>query len=138
MKSAIIGLAALLGMAASAYAMEPAKVMVTWDGTVKVLSFGVSSAGWVAASATGAPSSVLHYMAPEQVNGEKLDACSNLFTWGAILYEMVTDQKAFDGVDADEVRHKILHEMPVSPALISRPSSVRKVAGRGTVPILDL
>ena len=101
------------------FSLEPAKVMVTWDGTVKVLSFGVSSAGWVAASATGAPSSVLHYMAPEQVSGEKLDACSNLFTWGAILYEMVTDQKAFDGVDADEVRHKILHEMPVSPALVN-------------------
>jgi eukaryotic-like serine/threonine-protein kinase len=101
------------------FSLEPAKVMVTWDGTVKVLSFGVSSAGWVAASAMGAPSSVLHYMAPEQVSGEKLNACSNLFTWGAILYEMVTDQKAFDGVDADEVRHKILNEMPVSPALVN-------------------
>jgi serine/threonine-protein kinase len=99
--------------------LEPSKVMVTWDGTVKVLSFGISSTGWVAATATGAPQTVLHYMSPEQIQGEGLDARSNLFSWGAILYEMVTDQKAFDGADADEVRHKIANEMPVSPALVN-------------------
>jgi serine/threonine protein kinase len=58
-------------------------------------------------------------MSPEQVGGEKLDARSNLFTWGAMLYEMVTDQKAFDGADADVVRQKILEEMPVSPAILN-------------------
>jgi eukaryotic-like serine/threonine-protein kinase len=99
--------------------IEPAKVMVTWDGTVKILSFGISSTGWVAATATGAPQPVLHYMSPEQIHGEGLDARSNLFSWGAILYEMVTDQRAFDGADADEVRHKIVNEMPVSPAIVN-------------------
>jgi eukaryotic-like serine/threonine-protein kinase len=99
--------------------LEPSKVMVTWDGTVKVLSFGISSTGWVAATATGVPQQVLHYMSPEQVQGEGLDARSNLFSWGAILYEMVTDQKAFDGADADEVRTKITSEMPVSPAILN-------------------
>jgi serine/threonine protein kinase len=99
--------------------LEPSKVMVTWDGTVKILSFGISSTGWVAATVTGAPRPVLHYMSPEQVQGEGLDARSNLFSWGAILYEMVTDQKAFDGSDADEVRHKIANEMPVSPAIVN-------------------
>jgi serine/threonine protein kinase len=95
--------------------LEPAKVMVTWDGTVKILSFGISSTGYVAAGATGAPPSVLHYMSPEQVRGETLDARSNLFTWGAMLYEMVSDRKAFDGTDADVVRQKILEEMPTPP-----------------------
>ena len=101
------------------FSLEPAKVMVTWDGTVKILSFGISSTGYVAAQATGAPPSVLYYMSPEQVGGEQLDARSNLFTWGAALYEMVTDQKAFDGADADVVRQKILEEMPVSPAILN-------------------
>src|SRR6201982_1872110 len=41
------------------YSLEPAKVMVTWDGTVKILSFGISSTGYVAAQASGAPPSVL-------------------------------------------------------------------------------
>jgi len=101
------------------FSLEPAKVMVTWDGTVKILSFGISSTGYVAATATGVPPSVLYYMSPEQVAGEALDARANLFTWGAMLYEMVTDQKAFDGADADVVRQKILDEMPVTPAILN-------------------
>ena len=101
------------------YSLEPSKVMVTWDGTVKVLSLGISTTGWVAATATGAPQPVLHYMSPEQIQGDGLDARSNLFSWGAMLYEMVTDRKAFDGADADEVRRKIAGEMPVSPALVN-------------------
>src|ERR1700745_1710117 len=83
------------------HSLEPAKVMVTWDGTVKILSFGISSTGYMAAVAAGAPPNVLYYMSPEQVGGEPIDARSNLFTWGTILYEMVTDQKAFAGADAD-------------------------------------
>src|SRR5215472_8096284 len=63
------------------YSLEPAKVMVTWDGTVKLLSFGISSAGFVAAQAAGFPPPALYYMSPEQVRGEKVDARSNLFTW---------------------------------------------------------
>src|SRR5919198_2024274 len=99
--------------------LEPAKVMVTWDGTVKVLSFGISSIGWIAAGATGTPPSILCYMSPEQVRGEQLDARSNLFTWGAILYEMITDQRPFDAADAEEVRQKILNEMPAAPAILN-------------------
>jgi serine/threonine protein kinase len=101
------------------FSLEPAKVMVTWDGTVKILSLGISSTGYAAAGATGAPPAVLYYMSPEQIRGETLDARSNLFTWGAVLYEMVTDQKAFDGDDADVVRQKILEQMPVSPAILN-------------------
>jgi len=101
------------------FSLEPAKIMVTWDGTVKILSFGISSTGYAAAGATGVPPSVLYYMSPEQVRGEQLDARSNLFTWGAMLYEMVTDQKAFEGADADTVRRMILEAMPVPPALLN-------------------
>jgi eukaryotic-like serine/threonine-protein kinase len=101
------------------YSLEPAKVMVTWDGTVKILSFGISSTGSMAAVASGAPQNALYYMSPEQISGDPVDARSNLFSWGAILYEMVTDQKAFGGDDADAVRQKILQEMPVAPALVN-------------------
>ena len=101
------------------YSLEPSKVMVTWDGTVKILSFGISSTGFVTAVATGAPQAPLYYMSPEQVSGEKIDARSNLFTWGAMLYEMVTDQKAFPGDDADAVRQKILGEMPAPPSSLN-------------------
>jgi hypothetical protein len=101
------------------YSLEPAKVMVTWDGTVKILSFGISSGGYAAAQAAGFPPTVLYYMSPEQVRGEPLDARSNLFTWGAMLYEMVTDQKAFPGEDADLVRQKIIEGIPIPPAQLN-------------------
>jgi len=98
------------------YSLEPAKVMVTWDGTVKVLGFGISKIGSLAAQAAGTPPAVLHYMSPEQLRGDPVDARSNMFSWGAVLYEMVTEHKAFDGEDADAVRQKILEETPVPPA----------------------
>ena len=100
------------------YSLEPAKVMVSWDGTVKVLGFGISGIGATAAHAIGAPPEVLHYMSPEQVSGEPLDGRSNLFSLGAMLYEMVTDRKAFGGADAQQVREQILNSMPVPPVMI--------------------
>src|ERR1700691_8856 len=85
------------------YSLEPSKIMCGWDGTVRVLGFGVSSVGKFAAQMPGIPS-LLHYMSPEQVRGENIDARSNLFSLGALFYAMVTDRKAFDGEDGECLR----------------------------------
>jgi len=98
--------------------LEPGKILVSWDGTVKVLGFGISAMGAHAAQASGGAPEALHYMSPEQVRGEPLDARSNLFSLGAILYEMVTDRKAFGGEDAEQLRQEIAVGMPVAPAQI--------------------
>jgi len=97
------------------YSLEPAKIMVQWDGTVKILSFGTSMMGAHAAQAQGAAPEVVHYMSPEQLRGDPLDARSNFFSLAAILYEMVTERKAFQGDDADQVRQSILEMTPVAP-----------------------
>jgi eukaryotic-like serine/threonine-protein kinase len=97
------------------YTLEPAKIMVAWDGTVKVLGFGISTMSAFAAQASGAPPEVLHYMSPEQLQGDLLDPRSNIFSLGAILYEMVTERKAFQGNDGAEVRQQIVEGNPVSP-----------------------
>jgi eukaryotic-like serine/threonine-protein kinase len=97
------------------YTLEPAKIMVAWDGTVKILAFGISTMSAFAAQASGAPPEVLHYMSPEQLQGDPLDARSNLFSLGAILYEMVAERKAFPGSDAAEVRQRIAEANPVAP-----------------------
>ena len=102
------------------YGLEPAKIMVQWDGIVKILGFGVSSTGHYAAQASGKPPQILHYMSPEQVKGDPVDARSNVFSLGAILYEMVTERKAFDGEAADHVRQAILEAAPVSVSQINR------------------
>src|ERR1700686_3716172 len=100
------------------FSLEPAKIMCGWDGTVRILGYGVSSVGKFTEQMPGVPS-LLHYMSPEQVRGENIDARSNLFSLGAIFYEMVTDRKAFDGEDADFLRRSIVEGLPVSPVLVN-------------------
>ena len=102
------------------FSLEPAKIMVQWDGMVKVLGFGVSRMGAHAVQASGPAPEVLHYMSPEQLRGESMDARSNLFSRGAILYEMVTERKAFDGEDSEQVRQSIMEMTPVAPDQINR------------------
>jgi eukaryotic-like serine/threonine-protein kinase len=102
------------------YGLEPAKIMVQWDGIVKILGFGVSSTGQFAAQANGKPAQILHYMSPEQLKGDPVDARSNLFSLGAILYEMVTERKAFDGEDAGQLRQAILESTPTPIDEINR------------------
>src|SRR3984893_6476781 len=96
------------------YSLEPSKIMCGWDGTVRVLGFGVSSVGKFAAQMPGVPS-ILHYMSPEQIRGEAIDARSNLFSLGALFYEMVTDRKAFEREDPESLRQSILESTPVPP-----------------------
>ncbi len=94
--------------------LEPAKVMVQWDGLVKVLGFGISSMNSGTADAASVPDT-LHYASPEKLRGETCDHRSALFSLGAILYEMATDQRAFPGETADQVREVILEKTPPLP-----------------------
>jgi eukaryotic-like serine/threonine-protein kinase len=102
------------------HSLEPAKIMVAWDGTVKILGFGISNMSAFAAQASGTPPGVLHYMSPEQLRGDPVAAPSNIFSLGAIFYEMVTERKAFQGDDADQLRQSILEMTPVAPDQINR------------------
>jgi eukaryotic-like serine/threonine-protein kinase len=94
--------------------LEPAKIMVQWDGVVKVLGFGISSMNGIAGTAADVPE-ILHYVSPEQMRGEATDHRSAIFSLGVILYEMATDQKAFAGETADQVRAAILESTPAAP-----------------------
>jgi Serine/threonine protein kinase len=97
--------------------LEPAKAMVGWDGVVKLLGFGIASMNALAAENSAVPE-VLHYASPEQVRGEPADHRSALFSLGAILYEMATEQKAFAGETPDEVRAAILEQTPAKPRIL--------------------
>ena len=101
------------------YSLEPAKIMCGWDGTVKILGFGVSSVGNFAhVLAEGLPPT-LHYMSPEQVQGLPMDGRTNLYSLGAMFYEMVTEQKPFDGDGIEAVRQSIVENMPVPPVQVN-------------------
>jgi serine/threonine protein kinase len=97
------------------YSLEPSKIMCGWDGTVKILSFGVSSVGNFAPQTTDGVPSILYSMSPEQVRGEEITAQSNLYSLGAMFYEMVTDRRAFSGATVDVVCQSILETIPELP-----------------------
>jgi serine/threonine protein kinase len=102
------------------YSLEPSKIMVTWDGTVKVLSYGVSCMSTFCCQVQGLAPQIVHYMAPEQMQGEPMDSRSNIFSLGAILYEMLTERKAFPGANVDEIRAQVLQKMPSPPDQVNR------------------
>jgi hypothetical protein len=96
------------------YSLEPAKIMCGWDGTVRVLGFGVSSIGKFSGQLPGV-SPILHYMSPEQMRGGLIDSRSNIFSLGALFYAMVTERQAFDGADFEALRTCVLEGAPVPP-----------------------
>jgi serine/threonine protein kinase len=101
------------------HSLEPSKIMVQWDGLCKILGYGISSMSLISAETGNGLGRLLPYASPEQVRGDSIDLRSNLFTWGAVLYEMVTDRRAFDAADPVELATQIADQMPPSPSSIN-------------------
>lgn len=102
--------------------LKPENIMVGFDGSVKVLDFGLakiipsSGSREESASALSVPGRVMGtiaYMSPEQIQGEEIDHRSDLFSFGTILYEMLTGRRAWRGMSSVDRMHAILHDEPV-------------------------
>jgi len=99
--------------------LEPAKIMVQWDGMVKILGYGISNMSLIEAEAGRGLGRLMPYCSPEQIRGEAIDLRSNLFTLGAILYEMVVGRQAFDAADPVALVSQIENEMPAIPSAVN-------------------
>ena len=112
------GLAAAHALGVIHRDIKPANILLPRRGRVKVADFGISRLDASAMTGTGTVVGTPGYMSPEQCRGEAADARSDLFSTGAVLYELVTGQRPFPGRQPHEVWHKLLHEEPPDPAAL--------------------
>ncbi|MGA7574550.1 MAG: PEGA domain-containing protein [Terriglobales bacterium] len=99
--------------------LEPAKIMVQWDGMVKILGYGISNMSLIEAESGKGLGRLMPYCSPEQIRGEAIDLRSNIFSLGTILYEMLAGRPAFDAADPVALVNQVENEMPPSPASVN-------------------
>ena len=127
--------------------LKPANIMVTEKGLVKVLDFGLAKlteadSGYEGETLTdrgdaprteqGAILGTVAYMSPEQAEGKKIDARSDIFSFGSVLYEMITGRRAFRGETRVSTLSAILKEdpQPISTIVEDSPRELERIVAR--------
>jgi serine/threonine protein kinase/tetratricopeptide (TPR) repeat protein len=110
--------------------LKPGNLMITQGGRLKILDFGLAkllpskhdfgvTQSISSNASTGTVSGTVPYMSPEQLRGEAVDARSDLYAAGAVLYEMATGQRPFPQTHAPTLMGAILHETPARPVTLN-------------------
>ncbi len=95
--------------------IKPSNIMLTEDRRVKVMDFGIAKLPSLSMTVTGMVLGTPFYMSPEQISGQRVDIRSDIFSTGAVLYEILTGQKPFPGDTTATLTFKILQVDPVPP-----------------------
>jgi hypothetical protein len=111
--------------------LKPSNVMVTADGLVKVLDFESPSASVLSSSPEGAITGTVAYMSPEQAQGQTTDVRSDIFSFGTVLYEMLTGEQAFQGSSSLAILTAVLRDNPYfSKSNVDAPTDVQEIVLR--------
>jgi eukaryotic-like serine/threonine-protein kinase len=99
--------------------VKPANILLTPEGSAKVTDFGIGKllTGDTELTSTGQMVGSPAYMSPEQIKGEKLDARTDIFSLGVVLYQALTLRKPFPADTLTTLVYQILHEEPPDPSL---------------------
>ena len=110
--------------------LKPANIMVTSEGSVKLLDFGLAkqvTSSDETRTIEGTVMGTAAYMAPEQAQGKPLDARSDVFSFGAVLYELLSGRRAFHGENSVSTMAAILH---TEPAPLDAPEALQQIVKR--------
>ncbi|MFJ1794995.1 protein kinase [Kitasatospora griseola] len=102
--------------------IKPANVMVSTKGVVKVMDFGIARAlqsGVTSMTQTGMVVGTPQYLSPEQALGKSVDARSDLYSVGCMLFELLSGQLPFDGDSAFSIAYKHVQETPPAPSTLN-------------------
>jgi serine/threonine protein kinase len=98
--------------------IKPANVMLTGSGQAKIADFGIARIESSSMSQAGTVLGTPAYMAPEQFMGQEVDARTDIYSSGVLLYQLLTGERPFDG-DTSAIRQKVLNTYPPAPSQIS-------------------
>ncbi len=100
--------------------VKPENILITKEGILKITDFGIAKALNQGTITTGGMAmGSVHYFSPEQARGSFVDAKTDIYSLGVILYEMVTGKRPFDGESAISVAMQHIESEPVRPAIIN-------------------
>jgi serine/threonine protein kinase len=121
--------------------VKPDNLFITKDGRIKILDFGIAKlttagddrtrhTGFPTDTAAGTVVGTVGYMSPEQVRGEDVDARSDIFSVGTVLYEMLTGRPPFTRGTAADTMAAILKEEPAEPLPADVPPALARIIAR--------